>query len=93
MNPRFCFAFVCVILLSKVDFGIGKKERPATVTIGDKTFNFYDDPVVFDVANQRCVEKGGKLAVIRDRTLALNLRHLVHNIYLGKTDMNLIDPI
>ena len=91
MISRFYFAFACVMLLSNVDLGIGKI-RPKTTTIGDRTFHFYNTPVTFDVANQRCVENGGKLAVVRNRTVAAKLRHLVRLKFTGKSDMILRDP-
>ena len=74
MNFRFFIASVCSILLKNIAFGIA---QPNTTTIGDRTFYLYYKPATFDQANQECVDRGGKLAIVRNRTVAAKLRPLL----------------
>ena len=72
MKSQFYFMFVLIVLLGHVYLVIGRIKAPTT-TIGDTTFYRFFGPATFDQANQQC-GKLGKLAVVRNRTIAEKLK-------------------
>ena len=77
MNPKLCFALACFILLIVRNVTAFEKTSHKNITLGDRTFFFYQEQVPYPYAVVQCALNGMKLAVIKNRNFALLMQEYI----------------
>ena len=85
MNLKVFFAFACSILLIVRNVTAFEKTSHRNVTLGDRTFFFYQEQVPYPYAVVQCALNAMKLAVIKNRNFALLFQAYIPKLARSKS--------